>query len=66
MPKTATPQCDELSNWPLEWLRIARLDECERLSGVSEDPLRREHGDKIIRISPHCSGMRVGHALLMK
>jgi hypothetical protein len=60
------PADSDLQNWPVEWLRIVRLDEAERLSGVSEDTLRRQYGDKIIRISPHCSGMRVGDALLLK
>jgi hypothetical protein len=50
---------------PLELNRLARLDECVRLSGVSEETLRRYHADKIIQISPRRDGMRVGHALMI-
>jgi hypothetical protein len=46
-----------------ELQRIASLAEAERLSGLSEDSLKRHHGDKIIRMSPRRLGMRVGHAL---
>jgi hypothetical protein len=46
-----------------ELQRIVPLTEAERLSGLSEDTLKRHHGDKIIRLSPRRLGMRVGHAL---
>ena len=49
----------------LELNRIARMPECERLSGVSEESLRRHHGDKIVHVTPRCDGMRVGHALMI-
>ena len=35
---------------PLELLRIVPLAEAERLSSLSEDTLRREHGDKIKKL----------------
>ena len=47
----------------LELNRIARLAEASRLSGVSEDSLKRNHSDKIIRLGPRAIGMRVGHCL---
>jgi len=46
-------------------LRIVRLDEAERLSGVSEDTLKRRYRDKIVQVSERCLGMRVGHALML-
>jgi hypothetical protein len=46
-----------------ELQRIAPLTEAVRLSGLSEDSLKRHHGDKIIRLSPRRLGMRVGDAL---
>ena len=59
--KTSKQTLPELM--PLELNRIARLSEASRLSGVSEDSLRRNHSDKIIRIGPRAIGMRVGHCL---
>jgi len=55
----------DLLNWPVELLRIVRLDEAERLSGVSEDTLKRRYRDKIVQVSERCLGMRVGHALML-
>jgi hypothetical protein len=49
---------------PLELLRIVPLAEAERLSSLSEDTLRREHGDKIKKLSPRRDGMRVIDALM--
>ena len=59
--KTSVPELPELT--PLELNRIARLPEASRLSGVSEDSLRRNHSDKIIRLGPRAIGIRVGHCL---
>ena len=59
--KTSEQKLPELT--PLELNRIARLSEASRLSGLSEDSLRRNHSDKIIRLGPRAIGMRVGHAL---
>jgi hypothetical protein len=50
---------------PIELQRIAPMPEASRLSGISEDSLRRHHADKIIHISPRRDGMRVGHALML-
>jgi hypothetical protein len=50
---------------PLELLRIASMPEAERLSGLSEDTLHREHADKIVRLSKRRNGMRVLHALML-
>jgi hypothetical protein len=59
--KTNVPELPELT--PLELHRIARLSEASRLSGLSEDSLRRNHSDKIIRLGPRAVGMRIGHCL---
>ena len=49
---------------PLELMRIAPPEECERLSGnVSWETLKKEYADKVVRISQRRSGMRVGDAL---
>jgi hypothetical protein len=49
----------------LELERIASLAEASKLSSMSEDTLRRRHGDKIIKLSDRRSGMRVKHALML-
>jgi hypothetical protein len=51
---------------PLELLRIAPMSEAEHLSGASADTLKREHPDKIIRLSKRREGMRVIHALMLR
>jgi hypothetical protein len=51
---------------PLDLLRIAPMEECETLSGLSEDSLTRHHSDKIIHLSPRRKGMRVGDALMLR
>jgi hypothetical protein len=51
---------------PLELLRVVPMPEAERLSSLSSDTLEREHGDKIVQISPRRKGMRVIHALLLR
>jgi hypothetical protein len=58
---------DEITNLPLvERLRIVPLAEAARLSGISEDGLRRHHSDKLIKLSPRRIGMRQGDALMLK
>jgi hypothetical protein len=49
----------------VERLRIVPLAEAARLSGISEDSLRRHHSSKLIRLSPRRIGMRQGDALLL-
>jgi hypothetical protein len=49
----------------VELLRIVRLPEATRLSGLSEDGLRRYHADKFVQLSPRAIGMRVIDALLI-
>jgi hypothetical protein len=49
----------------LELERIVSLSEAARLSGVSEDSLRRHFADKIIQLGPRRRGMRLKHALFM-
>jgi hypothetical protein len=51
---------------PLQRKRIARPKECEELSGVSWDTLKRAHPDWVIRISERCSGMHVENLLQLK
>ena len=45
--------------------RIVSLREASELAGISEDTLRRIHGDKIIRLSPRRLGMRLKDALFI-
>ncbi len=48
--------------------RTSRLhfQEASRLSGLSPDSLRRHHGDRIVKLSPRRSGMRVIDALMIQ
>ena len=49
---------NEIPNLPLvERLRIVPLAEAARLSGISEDGLRRHHSDKLIKLSPRRIGI---------
>ena len=50
---------------PLELLRVVEMPEAEHLSSLSEDTLRREHPEKIIKLSKRRDGMRVLHALML-
>ena len=59
-----SPPLDHLS-W-LELNRIASLQKASRLSGLSPDSLRRHHADRIVRLSPRRSGMRVIDALMIQ
>ena len=63
-PYQTSPPLDHLS-W-LELNRIASLQEASRLSGLSRDSLRRHHADKIVKLSPRRSGMRVVDALTIQ
>src|SRR5215831_7185167 len=56
---------DDLSTWPIDWLIIDPLPEAKKLAGVSEDTLKRNHRDKIVRVSRRRIGMRRGHALML-
>jgi hypothetical protein len=56
-------QTTALSSLELE--RIAPLAEASKLSSLSPDTLVRQHSDKIIRLSPRRSGMRVKDALML-
>jgi hypothetical protein len=49
----------------LELARIASLSEASHLSGLSEDTLRREHADKLLKLSQRRTGMRVRDALML-
>jgi len=64
MPENV-PTNNDLLTWPIAWLRIAKPKEAEELSSLSWDTIEREHGDKIVYLSPHRVGMRVGHALML-
>jgi hypothetical protein len=59
-----SPPLDHLS-W-LELNRMASLQEASRLSGLSRDSLRRHHADRIVKLSPRRSGMRVIDALMIQ
>jgi hypothetical protein len=59
-----SPPLDQLS-W-LELHRIVSLQKASQLSGLSSDSLRRHHADRIVRLSPRRSGMRVIDALMIQ
>jgi hypothetical protein len=46
--------------------RIVTMQEAEEISTLSEDSLKRHHGDKIIKLSPRRLGMRLGDALNLR
>jgi hypothetical protein len=50
---------------PTELARIVPLAEASRLSGLSEDSLRRHYRDKLIVLSERRLGMRVRDALFL-
>jgi hypothetical protein len=56
---------DELLKWPIELLRIVPPEETEKLSSADWDTLKRNHPDKVVKISKRREGMRVGHALML-
>ena len=60
-PRQSTPR----STHDIELERIVSLKEAVRLSGMSEDTLKRRHSDKIMRLSPGRLGMRIRDALMM-
>jgi hypothetical protein len=62
MPKQIS---NELLTRPVELLRIAPPPECEKLSSADWDTLKRNHADKVVKISRRREGMRVGHALML-
>jgi hypothetical protein len=49
----------------LELKRIAPLSEVAKLTGLSVDTIRRNHRDRIIKLSPRRVGMRIEDALLL-
>jgi hypothetical protein len=63
MPAKNLP--DDLLKWPVELLRIVEPPEVERISTLSWDTIKRNHRDKIIRLSERRVGMRVGDALML-
>jgi hypothetical protein len=65
MSKAITPEPKDLLTWPVELLRFVGAEEAERLSGLSWDTIKREHGDKVVQLSTRRVGMRVGHALML-
>jgi hypothetical protein len=60
------PMTTDIHALPLvERLRIVSLQEAARLAGVSEESLRRNHKEKLIRLGPRRVGMRQGDALML-
>jgi hypothetical protein len=60
------PNGDHLSELdPVEALRIVPLAEAARLSGLSEDTLRRRHSGRFVRLSERRVGMRLRDALML-
>ena len=50
---------------PLELARIVTLEEAVRLSSLSEDTWRREHPEKLVRLSDRRVGVRLRDALML-
>jgi hypothetical protein len=50
---------------PPELDRIIPIQEAYRLSGLSPDSWRRNHPDKIIKLSPRRIGIRLRDALML-
>lgn len=65
MAKNPPPSNNDLLGWPPHLLEIVPLDEAARVSSASEDTIRRNHKDKIVRVSERRVGMRRGHALMI-
>jgi hypothetical protein len=63
------PKQDRRSDFPkltaIELERILSLDEAAQLASVSSDTLKRNHRDKLVRLSPRRLGMRVRDALML-
>jgi hypothetical protein len=49
----------------VERLRIVNMSEAVRLSGMSEDNLRRHYSDRFVRMSPKRVGMRIMDCLML-
>jgi hypothetical protein len=49
----------------IELARIIPLAEAARLSSLSDDVWRREHADKLVRLSPRRVGVRLADALMI-
>ena len=56
---------DDVSTWPVELLRILEPEEVEQVSSLSWDTFKRDHSDKVIKLSARRVGVRLGHALMM-
>jgi hypothetical protein len=49
----------------VERLRIVNMSEAVRLSGMSEDSLRRHYADRLVHMSPKRMGMRIWDCLML-
>jgi hypothetical protein len=65
MKTAASVNPSKTLTWPVELLRIVNPEEAERLSTLSWDTIKRNHSDKIVRLSARRVGMRVGHCLML-
>jgi hypothetical protein len=63
--KDSLVSIDELFSWPIALLRIAAPPEAEHLSSLDWDTIKRNHPDKVVKLSKRREGMRVGHALML-
>jgi hypothetical protein len=45
---------------PTELLRVVPMPECEELTSLSEDTIKREYPDLIVHVSPRRIGIRLG------
>jgi hypothetical protein len=65
MEMAAQKASSAVLKWPIELLRIASPQEAEKLSSADWDTLKRNHPEKVVKVSKRREGMRVGHALML-
>ena len=59
MSKRNDPQSQFPTMSALELARVITITEAAKMTGLSEDSLRRHHSDKFVRLSPRRIGMTV-------
>jgi hypothetical protein len=62
----STPTNDDFKLPPARELdRIVSLQQAQKISSLSPDTLKRNHPDKLVRLSPRRIGMRLRDALML-
>jgi hypothetical protein len=63
--RNASPSFDINKLTAVDLESIVSLQRASEISTLSEDTWRREHPEKIIKLSPRRSGVRLKHALML-